>query len=290
MIRRLALLAALLFLVRPVAAQSITVTLTTCSFTGNAQPIQQSVNGTPQTVWAYMRVGDTWACSVNVTVAGDYAITVQATTYLSGQKLHFELPKGTTVGSLAIVGTGSWGAYQQQNGKVTLPLGPSTVLLVADGIVNLDNVLTLIPAPPSPTLIPPPPSPNMPNIMTVRGPLFWCTKCDGSDDKPVTGSLVVSQTGGGQVTVPINPDGTVGSTQTGAMFTVDHTQDPQEYYLSLAAANGVIIPGASLRLAFPQLDSLSTVSWSVARFTPVTDASGNPAAKVIIWSDLSVSK
>ena len=285
MIRRFALLILLLLLVRPVAAQNITVTLTTCSFTGNAQPIQQIANGSSQTVWAYMKAGDTWTCPVNATLAGDYVIAAQAATYLTNQALHFELPKGTTVGSLPVTGTGSWVVYQQQKGKVTLPAGASTVLLVADGNVNLNNVLTLTPPP-----LPPPPPPNTPNIVTVKGPLFWCTKCDGSDDKPVTGSLVVSQTGGGQVTVPINPDGTVGSTQTGAMFTVDHTQDPQEYYLSLANANGVIIPGASLRLAFPQLDSLSTVSWSVARFTPVTDAGGNPAAKVIIWSDLSVSK
>jgi hypothetical protein len=273
-----------LLLVRPVAAQSITVTLTTCSFTGNAQPIHQIVNGLSQIVWAYMKAGDTWTCPVNTTVAGDYVIAAQAATYLTNQALHFELPKGTTVGSLPVTGTGSWGVYQQQSGKVTLPAGASTVLLVADGNVNLNNVLTLTPPPASPNI-----SPSS-NIMTVKGPLFWCTKCDGTDDKPVTGSLVVSQTGGGQATVPINPDGTVGSTQTGAMFTVDPTQDPQEYHLSLADTNGVIIPGASLRLAFPQLDSLSTVSWSVARFTPVTDASGNPAAKVIIWSDLSVSK
>ena len=284
MIRRFALLILLLLLVRPVAAQSITVTLTTCSFTGNAQPIHQIVNGLSQIVWAYMKAGDTWTCPVNTTVAGDYVIAAQAATYLTNQALHFELPKGTTVGSLPVTGTGSWGVYQQQSGKVTLPAGPSTVSLVADGNVNLNNVLTLTPPPASPNI-----SPSS-NIMTVKGPLFWCTKCDGTDDKPVTGSLVVSQTGGGQATVPINPDGTVGSTQTGAMFTVDPTQDPQEYHLSLADANGVIIPGASLRLAFPQLDSLSTVSWSVARFTPVTDASGNPAAKVIIWSDLSVSK
>jgi hypothetical protein len=284
MIRRFALLIPLLLLVRPVAAQSITVTLTTCSFTGNAQPIQQIANGSSQTVWAYMKAGDTWTCAVNTTVAGDYVIAAQAATYLTNQALHFELPKGTTVGSLPVTGTGSWGVYQQQSGKVTLPAGASTVLLVADGNVNLNNVLTLTPPPASPNI-----SPSS-NIMTVKGPLFWCTKCDGTDDKPVTGSLVVSQTGGGQATVPINPDGTVGSTQTGAMFTVDPTQDPQEYHLSLADTNGVIIPGASLRLAFPQLDSLSTVSWSVARFTPVTDASGNPAAKVIIWSDLSVSK
>ena len=284
MIRRFALLILLLLLVRPVAAQSITVTLTTCSFTGNAQPIHQIVNGLSQIVWAYMKAGDTWTCPVNTTVAGDYVIAAQAATYLTNQALHFELPKGTTVGSLPVTGTGSWGVYQQQSGKVTLPAGASTVLLVADGNVNLNNVLTLTPPPASPNI-----SPSS-NIMTVKGPLFWCTKCDGTDDKPVTGSLVVSQTGGGQATVPINPDGTVGSTQTGAMFTVDPTQDPQEYHLSLADANGVIIPGASLRLAFPQLDSLSTVSWSVARFTPVTDASGNPAAKVIIWSDLSVSK
>ena len=284
MIRRFALLILLLLLVRPVAAQSITVTLTTCSFTGNAQPIHQIVNGLSQIVWAYMKAGDTWTCPVNTTVAGDYVIAAQAATYLTNQALHFELPKGTTVGSLPVTGTGSWGVYQQQSGKVTLPAGASTVSLVADGNVNLNNVLTLTPPPPSPNI-----SPSS-NIMTVKGPLFWCTKCDGTDDKPVTGSLVVSQTGGGQATVPINPDGTVGSTQTGAMFTVDPTQDPQEYHLSLADANGVIIPGASLRLAFPQLDSLSTVSWSVARFTPVTDASGNPAAKVIIWSDLSVSK
>ncbi len=284
MIRRFALLILLLLLVRPVAAQSITVTLTTCSFTGNAQPIHQIVNGLSQIVWAYMKAGDTWTCPVNTTVAGDYVIAAQAATYLTNQALHFELPKGTMVGSLPVTGTGSWGVYQQQSGKVTLPAGASTVLLVADGNVNLNNVLTLTPPPSSPNI-----SPSS-NIMPVKGPLFWCTKCDGTDDKPVTGSLVVSQTGGGQATVPINPDGTVGSTQTGAMFTVDPTQDPQEYYLSLADANGVIIPGASLRLAFPQLDSLSTVSWSVARFTPVTDASGNPAAKVIIWSDLSVSK
>ena len=284
MIRRFALLILLLLLVRPVAAQSITVTLTTCSFTGNAQPIQQIANGSSQTVWAYMKAGDTWTCPVNTTAAGDYVIAAQAATYLTNQALHFELPKGTTVGSLPVTGTGSWGVYQQQSGKVTLPAGPSNVFLVADGNVNLNNVLTLTPPPPSPNI-----SPSS-NIMTVKGPLFWCTKCDGTDDKPVTGSLVVSQTGGSQVTVPINPDGTVGSTQTGAMFTVDPTQDPQEYHLSLADTNGVIIPGASLRLAFPQLDSLSTVSWSVARFTPVTDASGNPAAKVIIWSDLSVSK
>jgi hypothetical protein len=284
MIRRFALLILLLLLVRPVAAQSITVTLTTCSFTGNAQPIHQIVNGLSQIVWAYMKAGDTWTCPVNTTVAGDYVIAAQAATYLTNQALHFELPKGTTVGSLPVTGTGSWGVYQQQSGKVTLPAGASTVLLVADGNVNLNNVLTLTPPPASPNI-----SPSS-NIMTVKGPLFWCTKCDGTDDKPVTGSLVVSQTGGGQATVPINPDGTVGSTQTGAMFTVDPTQDPQEYHLSLADANGVIIPGASLRLAFPQLDSLSTVSWSVARFTPVIDASGNPAAKVIIWSDLSVSK
>jgi hypothetical protein len=273
-----------LLLVRPVAAQSITVTLTTCSFTGNAQPIHQIVNGLSQIVWAYMKAGDTWTCPVNTTVAGDYVIAAQAATYLTNQALHFELPKGTTVGSLPVTGTGSWGVYQQQSGKVTLPAGASTVLLVADGNVNFNNVLTLTPPPPSPNI-----SPSS-NIMTIKGPLFWCTKCDSTDDKPVTGSLVVSQTGGGQATVPINPDGTVGSTQTGAMFTVDPTQDPQEYHLSLADANGVIIPGASLRLAFPQLDSLSTVSWSVARFTPVIDASGNPAAKVIIWSDLSVSK
>jgi len=284
MIRRFALLILLLLLVRPVAAQSITVTLTTCSFTGNAQPIHQIVNGLSQIVWAYMKAGDTWTCPVNTTVAGDYVIAAQAATYLTNQALHFELPKGTTVGSLPVTGTGSWGVYQQQSGKVTLPAGPSTVSLVADGNVNFNNVLTLTPPPASPNI-----SPSS-NIMTVKGPLFWCTKCDGTDDKPVTGSLVVAQTGGGQATVPINPDGTVGSTQTGAMFTVDPTQDPQEYHLSLADTNGVIIPGASLRLAFPQLDSLSTVSWSVARFTPVTDASGNPAAKVIIWSDLSVSK
>src|ERR1700738_1288155 len=255
MIRRFALLILLLLLVRPAAAQSISVPLTTCSFVGNAQPIQQSVNGTSQTGWAYMKVGDAWGCLVNAPVAGDYAIAAQAATYFNNQTFHLELPKGTTVGSLPVTGTGSWAVYQQQSGKVTLPAGPSTVFLVADGNVNLANVLTLTP---------PSPSPNISsNIMTVKGPLFWCTKCDGTDDKPVTGSLVVSQTGGGQVTVPINPDGTVGSTQTGAMFTVDPTQDPQDYVLSLADVNGVAVPGASLRLALPRFDSLSTISWLV---------------------------
>src|SRR5258707_13492814 len=123
MIRRFALLILLLLLVRPVAAQSITVTLTTCSFTGNAQPIQQIANGSSQTVWAYMKAGDTWTCPVNTTAAGDYVIAAQTATYLTNQALHFELPKRTTVGSLPVTGTRSCCVYQQAGRNITLPAG-----------------------------------------------------------------------------------------------------------------------------------------------------------------------
>src|SRR5260221_4199766 len=97
MIRRFALLILLLLLVRPVAAQSITVTLTTCSFTGNAQPIHQIGNGSSLTVWAYMKAGDTWTCPVNTTAAGDYAISAQAPTNLTNQARRFTRPNGTTL-------------------------------------------------------------------------------------------------------------------------------------------------------------------------------------------------
>jgi hypothetical protein len=95
-----------------------------------------------------MLPGDTWTCPVTTTVAGNYTVAVLAATPKDSQSLHFELPKGTTAGNLPITNTDSWGVYKAQNGTVALPVGQSTLLLVANGIVNLDNILTLTLAPP----------------------------------------------------------------------------------------------------------------------------------------------
>jgi hypothetical protein len=141
--RNLFLLAALLLAALPLSAQTITIDLSACLFSGNAQPIQQTVNGTTHSIWAYMLPGDTWTCPVSTSVAGNYTVAVLAATPKGSQSLHFELPKGTTAGNLPITNTDSWGVYKAQNGTVTLPAGQSTLQLVANGIVNLDNILTL---------------------------------------------------------------------------------------------------------------------------------------------------
>ena len=170
------LLAALLLAALPLSAQTLTVTLSTCARAGNAQPIQQTVNGATHTIWAYMLPGDTWSCPVTTTVAGNYTVAVLAATPKDSQSLHFELPKGTTAGNLPITNTASWGVYKAQNGTVTLPVGQSTLLLVANGIVNLDNILTL-------TSLTPPPF----QTVTISANLTW-------DDKtPVQGAINAMQ-------------------------------------------------------------------------------------------------
>jgi hypothetical protein len=170
------LLAALLLAALPLSAQTLTVTLSTCARAGNAQPIQQTVNGATHTIWAYMLPGDTWSCPVTTTVAGNYTVAVLAATPKDSQSLHFELPKGTTAGNLPITNTASWGVYKAQNGTVALPVGQSTLLLVANGIVNLDNILTL-------TSLTPPPF----QAVTISANLTW-------DDKtPVQGAINAMQ-------------------------------------------------------------------------------------------------
>jgi hypothetical protein len=174
--RKLFLLAALLLAALPLSAQTLTVTLSTCRFAGNAQPIQQTVNGTSHIIWAYMLPGDTWTCPVTVTAAGNYTVAALVATPRANQSLHFELPKGTTVGTFPITNTDSWGVYKAQNGAVTLPVGQSTLLLVANGIVNLDNILTLTSLTPSPF-----------EAVTINANLTW-------DDKtPVQGAINAMQ-------------------------------------------------------------------------------------------------
>jgi hypothetical protein len=174
--RNFFLLAALLLGALPLSAQTLTVTLSTCAFAGNAQAIQQTVNGTAHTIWAYMLQGDTWTCPLTASVAGDYAIAALASTAFDKQAFHFELPKGTTVGSLPVTNTNGWDQYHAQSGIVTMPAGQSTLLVVADGIVNLDNILTLT------SLTPP-----QLQAVTISANLTW-------DDKtPVQGAINAMQ-------------------------------------------------------------------------------------------------
>jgi hypothetical protein len=173
--RNFFLLAALLLAALPLSAQTLTVTLSTCTFAGNAQPLPATMSGVTHTIWAYMRPGDTWTCSVTASVGGDYAISALASTAFDKPALHFELPKGTIVGSLPITNTFGWNQYKTQSGKVTLPTGQSTLLLVADGIVNLDNILTLTSLPPQLQAV------------TISANLTW-------DDKtPVQGAINAMQ-------------------------------------------------------------------------------------------------
>ena len=174
--RNFFLLAALLLGALPLSAQTLTVTLSTCTFAGNAQQLPATISGATHTIWAYMLPGDSWTCSVTASVAGDYAIAMLASTVFDRQALHFELPKGTTVASQPIMNTFGWGEYKAQSGTVTMPAGQSTLLLVADGIVNLDNILTLT------SLTPP-----QLQAVTINANLTW-------DDKtPVQGAINAMQ-------------------------------------------------------------------------------------------------
>ena len=173
--RNFFLLAALLLAALPLSAQTLTVTLSTCTFAGNAQPLPATVSGVTHTIWAYMRPGDTWTCRVTAPVAGNYAVTTITSTASDNASLHFELPKGTKVGSLPVTNTFGWDQWKPQTGTVTLPAGQSTLLLVADGIVNLDNILTLTSLPPQLQAV------------TISANLTW-------DDKtPVQGAINAMQ-------------------------------------------------------------------------------------------------
>lgn len=142
-----------------------------------------------------------------------------------------------------------------------------------------------------PLVPPPPPPPPQPNSVTVSAKLLWCALCDGTDNVPATGNLVISQTNGAQSSAVIFADGTVTVKET-----VDISQDPIEIILQLTDANGVAQAGAQLKLAFPKFElssaafTIKTVSLGTVRIAHTTDADGNPAARIVDWSNFAIGR
>lgn len=138
------------------------------------------------------------------------------------------------------------------------------------------------------TPVTPPPQPDS---ITVQGQLLWCAKCDGTDNVPATGNLVVAQTGAGSTTQNIMPDGSVS-----VKSTVDVSQDPLEFVIELTDGAGNVQPGATLTLTFPKFELNSpgflvgTITIGIVRIAHVTDAEGNPAIRIVDVSAFSIGK
>lgn len=136
-----------------------------------------------------------------------------------------------------------------------------------------------------------PATPAQPDSITVQGQLLWCAKCDGTDNIPATGNLVVAQTGAGSTTQNILADGNVSLSST-----VDVSQDPLEFVIELTDGAGNVQPGASLTLTFPKFELNSpgflvgTITIGIVRIAHVTDADGNPAIRIVDVSAFSIGK
>lgn len=137
----------------------------------------------------------------------------------------------------------------------------------------------------------PPGPPPQPDSITASAQLLWCAKCDGSDNVPAVGNLLISQTGAGDFSTAIAPDGTVK-----ALGTIDISQDWLEFTLSLTDVNGAVQPGASLKLTFPKFEInspsfvLGNVTLGIVRITHITDAAGNPAVRIVDFGPFSLAK
>lgn len=286
--KTLILLAGAIFLTTPLHAQvvapaSFTLKLSSCMPAPPA-PTAQFPQPDGSIVWGYLRIGDVWPCTITVPVAGTYTVSGLAGSAWSGTSFHFESPKGTSIGTLTAANTGSWSTYQPISTTLTLPAGQIPLLLILDvSAANLNDALTF-------AYVAPPPPPQ-PDSITVQGQLLWCAKCDGTDNTPATGNLVVAQTGAGSTTQNIMPDGSVS-----VQSTVDVSQDPLEFVIELTDGAGNVQPGASLTLTFPKFELNSpgflvgTITIGIVRIAHVTDAEGNPAIRIVDVSAFSIGK
>ena len=216
------LLAALLLIfARPAHAQvaapaSFTLALSSCTPAPPA-PTATFPDGNGGTLWAYLRDGDVWPCTVNVPIAGDYTVSGFASSAWSGTSFHFESPKGTKIGTLTAPNTGSWDWRTRKpiSSTVTFPAGQIPLFLILDtAAVNLGDVLTF-------TYIQPP----QPFVFTLNGfgsftfPMQVPPDCSAGDCSLVwtgpngtvtllpgqSGSLVIRKPTGDVVVVQIGP-------------------------------------------------------------------------------------
>lgn len=178
-----------------------------------------------------------------------------------------------------------------ETGNVTVSNGSLAILFEAVRENPIINAIEILPAGPA---IPP-----QPDSITASGQLLWCAKCDGSDNVPAVGNLLISQTGAGDFSTPIAPDGTVK-----ALGTIDVSQDPLEFTLSLTDANGAVQAGAALKLTFPKFEInspsfvLGNIVLGIVRIahtvkindTDCPPPTGCPAVRIVDFGPFSLAK
>lgn len=153
----------------------------------------------------------------------------------------------------------------------TPPTGNLNIVLTSDGRqVEFDNVRLTAKSANPPILI----------KVNLVSKLLWCVICDGTDDTPITGFLVVAQ----QQTSSTYGLGADGSFAYSVAINV--AVDPVDFVFSLLDSAGKPVPGVHLEWIIPQIAIQSAPGWALGtlplpamRFARVTDAAGNPAVK-----------
>lgn len=141
--------------------------------------------------------------------------------------------------------------------------------------------------------------PPQPTSVTVKGQLLWCALCDGTDNTPATGNLLVAQTGGPTSTSNFNADGTVA-----VSGTIDLSQNPLEFVVALTDANGVTVPGQAGKITLPPGTIVHSIGLGTVRLSHITvaqggtladgstcsDPAGCPSVKFVDMSSFSIGK
>lgn len=195
-------------------------------------------------------------------------------TYFVGSQSSFPAPKSYSV-SLGIpcttsgAGPTTAGVMVQQTLTCT-GTGELLLTLTAGGSQAMFDNVVLTSTPTGP--------PQLINVTINAAGLFWCAaKCDGTDNTPIAGSVLISQQKT-SAAFGINPDGSV--SVNGA---IDVSVNPVTFTFTLLDANNTPVPGISLTWQVPNSYLQSTPGFLLGTL-PIpplmllkgTDASGNP--------------